>query len=148
LPLHQHASRVHGVLGVIRSFQFSPRANVLAVEPAVDRVGGLFSSEHRRHHYVGAGHAIATGEHTGQFCRQRQGIGMERSPFSGCETQPLSQRIHVGDLSNRGYDSVAGNDKLRTWNRRGSRPSAGIGTTELHLRALQAGDASARAGLE
>src|SRR5271157_4929214 len=58
LPLHQHASRIHGVLGMIRSFQLAARAEVLAIEPAVDRVGSLSAREHRRDHHVGTRYAI------------------------------------------------------------------------------------------
>ena len=73
--------------GVIRTFQLAPRAQVLAIEPAVDGVGGLLAREHRRDHYVGTGHAISPSKHAGQFGRQRQRIGMERSPFRGRQTQ-------------------------------------------------------------
>ena len=148
LALHQNASRVHDVLGVKRPFQFAPRTEVLAIEPAIDRVGGFLAREHRRHHHVGTGHAVSAGEHAGQLCLHRQRIGAERSRFCGRQTQPFTQATHIGDLANCGHDSVAGNDELRAWDRFGSRPAAGIGLAQLHLLALEASYAPARVRLE
>ena len=90
-------------------------------------------------HYVGTGHAIPAGEDTRQFRFERQRIGMERSPFCGRQAQPFSQSVHIGDLADGDHDSVAGNHELRTGNRLGSWPATGVGPTELHLQALEAG---------
>ena len=114
MALHQHASRIYDVVGVIWPFLFAPGAEVLAIDPAVDRVGGLFPGEHGRYHHVGTGHAISSGEHTGQFGLERERIGTERSRFCGHETQPLTEAIHIRDLPNCGNDSVARYDELGT----------------------------------
>src|SRR5208282_2726902 len=148
LALHQYASGVHDVLRVIRRFQLAARTEVLAIEPAIDRVGGLFAREHRRHHHVGTGYAIAAGEHTGQRCLHRQGIGSERSRFRSRETQPFTETIHIGYLANRSDDSVAGDDMLRAWNRFRSWSTAGVGLAEPHLQTLQANHAPVGARLE
>ena len=134
--------------GVIRSFQFAICAKILTVEPAVDGVGGLLAREHRCNNHVRTGNAISASEHAGDFGLKRQGIGTERSRFCGRQAQTFAQAVHIGDLANCGYDSVAGDDERRAGNRLGGWTAAGIGPAEFHFHALKAGHAATGSRLE
>ena len=90
LALHQHAVRVHFVFGVIRPFQLASDAQVLVIEPAIDRDCSLLAGEFGIHHHVGTGDTIATRKHSGQPGFERQRVGCERSPLCGLQTQAFS----------------------------------------------------------
>src|SRR5579862_178973 len=86
LTLHQYPAGIYNVLSVIRPFQFTAAAQVLVIEPAIDRGCSFLAGKLGMDHNVRPGYAVATGKHSRQPSFEGQRISFERSPFCGFQS--------------------------------------------------------------
>ncbi len=110
--------------------------HVLALQVAVDGLGGLFAGVDGLDDRCGARHGVAAGKHAGGRGLEGHVIDIEVDPLVDGDSALLRYKTEVAGLPDGRDDGVALDDEFGALDGNGAPAAAGIGLAQFHAEAL------------